>query len=115
MTSDEAIEAARPFVDSFMKRRGFELRGKEADVLIGYVCEAVKPILLSHEREQTRLAHLDAIVNRDTADRLEQELETAKADAWDEGVEEATEHWTQTAYNPNANGPVDPPRNPYRD
>jgi hypothetical protein len=41
------------------------------------------PILLSHERQRTADAHRDAIVNRDTVDRLEQELEAAKADAWD--------------------------------
>lgn len=28
--------------------------------------EATMPLLLSHEREQTRLAHLDAMVNRET-------------------------------------------------
>jgi hypothetical protein len=47
--------------------------------------EAAAPILLSHERQLTADAHRDAIVNRDTVDRLERELETAKADAWDEG------------------------------
>lgn len=36
--------------------------------------EAAAPILLSHEREQTRLAHLDAMVNRGTASRLEQAI-----------------------------------------
>jgi dihydropteroate synthase len=47
------------------------------------VLEAAAPILLSHERQQTADAHRDAIVNRDTADRLERELENAKAEAWD--------------------------------
>lgn len=107
-TPDEAIEAALPFVESFMNRRGFELKGKEADVLIGYVCEAVKPILLSHEREQTRLAHLDAIVNRDTADRLEQELETAKVAAWEEGKDAV---WS---YLSNQDPRRERPTNPYR-
>jgi hypothetical protein len=46
--------------------------------------EAAAPVLLSHERQQTADAHRDAIVNRDTADRLERELQTAKADAWDD-------------------------------
>jgi hypothetical protein len=50
---------------------------------------AAAPILLSHERQQTADAHRDAIVNRDTADRLERELEAAKADAWDEALTEA--------------------------
>jgi hypothetical protein len=48
--------------------------------------EAAAPILLSHERQLTADAHRDAIVNRDTADRLERELETAKAEAWDEAA-----------------------------
>jgi hypothetical protein len=43
--------------------------------------EAAAPILLSHEREETRLAHLDAMVNRET-NRAE------LAQAWDEGCEE---------------------------
>lgn len=41
--------------------------------------EAAYPIMLSHEREETRLAHLDAVVNRDAVDRLERELTEAKA------------------------------------
>jgi len=36
--------------------------------------EAALPILLSHEREETGLAHVDAVVNRDTVDRLEREI-----------------------------------------
>jgi hypothetical protein len=45
--------------------------------------EAAAPHMLSHERQQTADAHRDAIVNRDTVDRLERELLTARADAWD--------------------------------
>lgn len=37
-----------------------------------------------------------------------------KADAWDEGAEAATEHYAAHAYDPNGNGPADPPSNPYR-
>jgi hypothetical protein len=73
MISDEAVEAAA---------KAFIEHGTLLEAL-----EAAAPILLSHEREQTRLAHLDAMVNRDTAERLERELENAKADAWDEGRE----------------------------
>lgn len=37
----------------------------------GAYLEAAAPYMLSHEREQTRLAHLDAMVNRETkADEL---------------------------------------------
>ena len=45
--------------------------------------EAAAPYMLSHERQLTADAHRDAVVNRETADRLERELETAKAEAWD--------------------------------
>lgn len=41
--------------------------------------EAAYPILLSHEREQTRLAHLDAMVNAATVDTLEKKLVLAEA------------------------------------
>ena len=40
--------------------------------------EAAAPILLSHEREETRLAHVDAVVNAETVDRLEKELAEAE-------------------------------------
>jgi hypothetical protein len=33
--------------------------------------EAAAPHLLSHEREETRLAHLDAVVNARTVDRYQ--------------------------------------------
>ncbi|WP_104087063.1 hypothetical protein [Arthrobacter sp. GMC3] len=38
----------------------------------------------------------------------------AKAEAWDEGAEALTDHWASAQYSPNANGPADPPGNPYR-
>jgi len=40
--------------------------------------EAAAPILLSHEREETRLAHVDAVVNAETVDRIEAELEAER-------------------------------------
>jgi len=40
--------------------------------------EAAAPHLLSHEREQTRLAHLDAMVNRETK-------QAELAAAWEDG------------------------------
>jgi hypothetical protein len=43
--------------------------------------EYAAPYMLSHERQLTADAHRDAIVNRDTVDRLEEKL----ADVWDEG------------------------------
>lgn len=35
-------------------------------------------------------------------------------EVWDDGAEAATEHWVEHMYDPNSNGPVDPPLNPYR-
>lgn len=43
------------------------------------ILEAAMPHMLSHEREQTRLAHLDAVVNAQTAARLHVELSEARA------------------------------------
>jgi len=47
--------------------------------------EAAAPHLLSHEREETRLAHLDAVVNAEAVDRLEAKLDAvgALADEWE--------------------------------
>jgi len=59
--------------------------------------EAAAPRMLSHEREQTRLAHIDAMVNRETK---REEL----AAAWDEGYRECYE---RQMYEP-------VPVNPYR-
>ena len=41
-------------------------------------------------------------------------VQESQREAWDEGAEEAAEHYAAHAYDPNSNGPVDPPRNPYR-
>jgi hypothetical protein len=46
--------------------------------------EAVMPLLLSHEREQTRLAHLDAMVNRETK---REELAQARAQALEDAAD----------------------------
>ncbi len=81
--------------------------------------EAALPTLLSHEREETRLAHLDAVVNAREVDRLERELDTAKADAWDEG---AVAGWKQSGEGWNSEYPdestgecsVSVSGNPYR-
>jgi hypothetical protein len=51
----------------------------------------------------------------DLARKQQAAIDAVKADGWDEGAEEATEHWAATAYSPNSNGPSDPPRNPYRE
>lgn len=37
--------------------------------------EAAYPILLSHEREETRLAHVDAVVNAETVGKLQAKLD----------------------------------------
>lgn len=43
---DDAREAAVPWICDFLKRRGLVLRGKEAQVLAGYVLEAAAPDLI---------------------------------------------------------------------
>jgi len=44
---DAAVEAAAPWIAGFLKRRGLELRGKEASALAGYVLEAAAPHMLA--------------------------------------------------------------------
>ena len=48
--------------------------------------EAAAPHMLSHEREETRLAHLDAVVNAATVSKYEAALDAARvrADRWDQ-------------------------------
>ena len=75
--SDEAVEAAAKVLGDIPSY------DHAAPDVIRMVLEAAAPILLSHERQQTADAHRDAIVNRDTVDRLERELATAKAEGWD--------------------------------
>jgi len=41
--------------------------------------EAAVPHMLSHEREETRLAHVDAVVNAETADKLQTKLDRIEA------------------------------------
>jgi hypothetical protein len=84
--SDEAVEAAAKIL--FWQDDKPETMA-ECKKAARQLLAAAAPILLSHERQQTADAHRDAIVNRDTADRLERELEAAKADAWDEALTEA--------------------------
>jgi len=50
---------------------------------IRLVLEAAAPHLLSHEREQTRLAHVDAVVNAETVDKLQAKLDRAHAALFD--------------------------------
>lgn len=88
MISDEAVEAAAEalwepnehgdeWATEFPTYKDY-LRAEARKAL-----EAAAPYMLSHERQQTADAHRDAMVNRDTVDRLERELENAKAEAWD--------------------------------
>jgi len=56
--------------------------------------EAAAPHMLSHEREETRLAHIDAVVNAQTVDRLERELAEARAEAWQEGWAHYRKHFS---------------------
>lgn len=78
----EAVEAAAkalyhdgwdgpPYWESLADDHSDKVRGLWA---AQKALEAAAPILLSHEREMTRLAHLDAMVNRETkADELRAE------------------------------------------
>jgi hypothetical protein len=75
--SDEAVEASRV---AYLREFNYD---ENAEYIARLILEAAAPYMLSHERQQTADAHRDAIVNRDTADRLERELLTARADAWD--------------------------------
>jgi len=45
--SDEAVEAAVPWINDFMERRGFALRGKEAEALAAYVLAAAAPHIIA--------------------------------------------------------------------
>lgn len=70
----------------------------EAIALARLALEAAAPHMLSHEREQTRLAHLDAMVNRETK-------QAELAAAWNEGARAGEDNvWA---------GERPPTRNPY--
>jgi len=43
------------------------------------ILEAAYPIMLSHEREETRLAHVDAVVNAQTADKIQATVDAVLA------------------------------------
>jgi hypothetical protein len=110
--SDEAVEAAN---------KAFRETALYDDALMNAL-EAAAPILLSHERQQTEDAHRDAIVNRDTADRLETEIQKLReeskklrdatsrrlmAEAWEEGRLDGWEESRsgyENAFNPYAAG-----------
>lgn len=85
MISDDAYEAAaRAVVGEF----NYE---ENAPYVAKLAIEAAYPILLSHERQQTADAHRDAIVHRDTADKLQQKLDAMESapsaeSVWDEAA-----------------------------
>lgn len=80
MIPDEAVEAAARVLHAQESQQQdvgeFSLEVYEHDVRA--ILEAAAPHMLSHEREQTRVAHLDAMVNRETR-------QAELAAAWDEG------------------------------
>lgn len=86
MIPDEAVEAAAHAL--FEKELGRPMEaadeGLYAEDIIACredaraALEAAAPHLLSHEREQTRLAHVDAVVNAQTVNRLEKELDAER-------------------------------------
>lgn len=85
MIPDEAVEAAARSMFGGLTRTKWEDVGpftkRSYHKIAREALEAALPTLLSHEREETRLAHLDAVVNAATVDRLEKRL----AEVWDEG------------------------------
>lgn len=92
MIPDEAVEAAARVHQSFRQKGGYlawddllepgkTLRLKSMSAAL----EAAIPTLLSHEREETRLAHLDAMVNAASVSKYERAIDAihALADKWD--------------------------------
>jgi hypothetical protein len=81
---DEAVEAAaKAFYGTALddvsdEDMAFAIEGARLAL------EAAAPHMLSHEREQTRLAHVDAVVNAETVGVLQQKLDRveALADHW---------------------------------
>jgi len=81
MIPDEAVEAAAYalYLDANPESEAqwFDLGFHEQDELLRaarQALEAAYPILLSHERQLTADAHRDAMVNRETAARLERAI-----------------------------------------
>ena len=92
---DEAVEAA---VKNWSDHQMFS-----AEAAMRTALESAVPYLMSHEREQTRLAHLDAMVNRESK-RAE------LAAAWDEGYDRAeSDHYGTGFWTKRLRG------NPYRE
>ena len=89
MIPAEAVEAAAKYLAEKFNWNG-ELLPETARAAL----EAAAPYMLSHEREQTRLAHLDAMVNRETK---REEL----AHAWDQGYKAAMFDKEYYSYNQN--------------
>jgi len=103
--SDEAVEAATKAVIAALSAMELgwvdtdtpdgvtiDVRDFNLTAAISAALESAAPILLSHEREETRLAHLDAVVNAQTVDRLEAELEQARIEAWECGRVDGYHH-----------------------
>lgn len=90
--SDEAVEAAAKVMQAKDVREGFgEYPIWEYTEDVKALLEAAAPIMLSHERQQTADAHRDAIVNRDTVDKLQQKLDAMESappaeSVWDEAA-----------------------------
>jgi acyl-CoA reductase-like NAD-dependent aldehyde dehydrogenase len=72
---DAAVEAA---AKAFIATRSADHYTSPAEYAAAML-EAAAPILLSHEREETRLAHLDAVVNAGAVDELSKAVERVEA------------------------------------
>ena len=71
---DAAVEAAAKAL-----RDAFDWGVGDFDKQARAALEAALPYMLSHEREETRLAHLDAVVNAQTVDKLNKAIEATLA------------------------------------
>ena len=72
MIPDAAVEAAKSAVRAHAH---VDLEAEHLiEGIVHAILEAAAPHMLSHEREEARLAHVDAVVNAETVDRLEREL-----------------------------------------
>lgn len=76
----EAVEAAAKAIASAnLRSKSWDALNEEArnhflrDARAAF--EAAAPYMLSHERQQTADAHRDAMVNRETADKLQQTID----------------------------------------
>ena len=79
MIPDAAVEAAaRAAFERWHPGRSWEASPELQEIFKREAIlhlEAAAPLMLSHEREETRLAHLDAVVNAETVSKYESAID----------------------------------------